>query len=149
MICCSVNRHNICANILKKWGKTTAPSECEHNVNPKNSRLCKAVANRGFFVFTHENNNALNIRRISMLDLRKIKSSQHKLYGYTTKTIQGFSGDKRLLINIDKPFTVCWARHYNYIHFQIVCAACGFAKKPPHFQLVTFLITSINYLLPK
>ena len=34
--------------------------------------LRSVVANRGFFVCKHENNIALNIRRILMLDLREV-----------------------------------------------------------------------------
>jgi hypothetical protein len=45
-----------------------------------------------FFRAKRENNNALNIRRILMLDLRKIKWSLLKLYGYTRKAVKVFRG---------------------------------------------------------
>ena len=45
-----------------------------------------------FFRALHENNIALNIRRILMLDLREIKWSLLKLYGYYYEVLLKFFG---------------------------------------------------------
>ena len=45
-----------------------------------------------FFRALHENNIALNIRRILMLDLRGVWWSFCKLHGYTRKAVKVFRG---------------------------------------------------------
>jgi hypothetical protein len=45
-----------------------------------------------FFRALHENNIALNIRRILMLDLCELRQSLLKLYGYTRKAVKVFRG---------------------------------------------------------
>ena len=65
---------------------------CFNNRHNQSKMATFSCSKSWFFRALHENNIALNIRRILMLDLREIKWSLLKLYGYSRKAVKVFRG---------------------------------------------------------